>query len=224
MFGLLSLEVSARRLVPVMATCLLFGACAQRNDITTTAPPRESPESTLGGDDRGGVAPIDRPASEDDEDDERLIALTPARRMRLGLHLPSGTVPGLSAQQWSDPEAVASRFVLADTTYTAAEDPIAVNARRGAYATPRLAADLATSSSGGARLEDLRHSQARFVGEVLTIGTDHQDGELAVVQIRAAVTTTRSGEPPVRRVRFYQLTLRRDLVDGRWLVAGVEQS
>lgn len=167
---------------------------------------------------------MDRPASEDDEDHERLIALTPARRSQLGLDTPSGTVPGLSAQQWSDPEAVASRFVLADTTYAAVEDPIAVNARRGAYATPRLVADLATSSSGGARLDELRHGQARFVGEVLTIGTDHHDGDLAVVHIRAAVTTTRSDEPSVRRVRFYQLTLRRDLLEGRWLVAGVEQS
>jgi hypothetical protein len=119
---------------------------------------------------------------------------------------------------------VASRFVLADTTYAASEEPGVVHARRAAYATARLAADLATSSSGGARLEELRSRQSRFVGEVLTVTANDEDGELVIVEITAAVSTTNSDQPPVRRVRFYQLTLRRDLVDGRWLVAGVEQS
>ena len=137
---------------------------------------------------------------------------------------PAGTIPGLSAQQWSDAEAVASRFVLADTTYAATEDPAAVDARRTAYTTPRLATDLATSSSGGARLEELRQDQARFTGEVLTIATSQNTEQLAVVQITAAVTMTTADRPPERQVRFYQLTLSRDSPTGGWSVARVEQS
>jgi len=155
------------------------------------------------------------------EDDDG--TLSAPRRAELGLPGP-GTSQALSPRQWTDPQAVAARFVLADTTYTAAEDPATVNARRAAYATARLAADLATSSSGAARLDELRRRQARFTGEVLSITTSQDNGELAVVHLSVAVVMTSSDQPPDRRVRFYELTLGRELPGGRWLVARAEQS
>lgn len=205
------------RLVGVVALCLL-GACG-RPAVTTTAPGEAGPVS--------GRAPSSAPptsvAPPDDHGHEDTGVLTPARQAQLGLAGPGAAQP-LTSQQWAEPEAVAARFVLADTTYTAAEDPVAVNTRRAAYATPRLAADLATSSSGAARLEELRRRQARFVGEVLTIATSDANADLAVVRLRVAVTVTTSDHPPERRVRFYQLTLGRDSPTGRWLVARIEQS
>ena len=108
----------------------------------------------------------------DDESDhaEHTGELTPARSAALGLQGPGRATP-LTEQLWSDAQAVAARFVLVDTTYSASEDAAAVNARRSAYATPRLTADLTTSSSGGARLEDLRRRQGTFVGQIEALRT-----------------------------------------------------
>ncbi len=113
--------------------------------------------------------------------------------------------------------------MLADTTYATSEDPEAVAARRGRFATERLAATLATSSSGVARLEELRRRQVRYAGDLLAVASSERDGDTAVVDITAAVITTSSDRPPDRRVRFYRLTMARGH-DGRWLVARVEQS
>ncbi len=204
---------------------LVVGACAQAS--TTAGGPASSAATTrpAGQVSDTGSDPATTVSGPDEADHHEDIGqLSPARRAQLGLAGSAGSVPVLSAQQWSDPHAVASRFVLADTTYTAAEEPAAVNARRAAYATPRLAADLSTSSSGGARLDELRRRQARFAGEVLAITTSQDDGRLAVVQLGAAVTISTNDAGPDRRVRFYQLTLGRDSADGRWLVARVEQS
>jgi len=208
----------------VLATvCLLTGAC-NTEDRSSPAGPGSSPtNSTVGRVDEAPASSTTAPA-DDHGEHEDAGTLTTARRAELGLSAPPGTVPGLTAQQWLDPEAVASRFVLADTTYTAGEDPRVVNARRAAYATARLADELATSSSGGARLEQLRRRQARFAGEVLTIAGGHDTGLVAVVEIGAAVTTTSVDQPPERRVRFYRLTLGRAAPTEGWLVARVEQS
>lgn len=119
---------------------------------------------------------------------------------------------------------MACRFVLADTTYSAGENPRTVASRRAAFATERLAEDMATSSSGGARLEALRQRQIRYAGELLTVATTIKQGDsIAVVDIGAAVVTTSSDRPTERRLRFYRLTMARG-GDGRWLVARVEQS
>ena len=150
-------------------------------------------------------------------------ALTPTRSAELGLHGPGRTTP-LTDQLWGNPEAVAARFVLADTTYSASEDAGAVNASRAAYATPRLAADLAASSSGGARLEELRRRQASFVGHIEALSTSEDTGAVAVVHLTVRVTLTTNDAAPDPRVRFYQVTLGRDAAGGRWLVARAEQS
>ena len=161
----------------------------------------------------------------DDESDhaEDIGALTPTRSAQLGLYGPGWATP-LTDQLWSNSQAVAARFVLADTTYSASEDAGAVNARRAAYATPRLAADLAASSSGGARLEELRRRQASFVGHIEALRTSENTGAVAVVHLTIRVTVTTNDAPPDPRVRFYQVTLGRDAAGGRWLVARVEQS
>ena len=161
----------------------------------------------------------------DDESDhaEHGGELTPTRAAELGLEGPGRVTPPTD-QLWSNPEAVAARFVLVDTTYSATEDPAAVNARRAAYATPRLAADLAASSSGGARLEDLRVRQASFVGQIEALSTSEDTGTVAVVQLTVRVTLTTNDAPPDRSVRFYQLTLAREAATGRRLVARAEQS
>ena len=100
-----------------------------------------------------------------DDDDTARPALDERRRGELGLP-PFGVPPAswapLTPAQWADPEAVAARYVLVDTTYATAEDPGGVAARRAEYATARLAADLTTSSSGGARLEELRRRHTAY--------------------------------------------------------------
>jgi hypothetical protein len=162
--------------------------------------------------------------SEDEGDHaEHTGALTPTRSAELGLTGPGRASP-LTDQLWSNPQAVAARFVLVDTTYSASEDASAVNARRAAYATPRLAADLAASSSGGARLQELRRRQASFVGHIEALSTSENTGAVAVVHLTVRVTLTTNDAPPDPRVRFYQVTLGRDAAGGRWLVARAEQS
>ncbi len=200
----------------LLALSFLLGACGPR----TTARAGNSQGST--------PATHTGPASPavtagEDHGEEESGTLGPARRVQLGL-FGTGAIPVPTPQQWADPQAVAARFVLADTTYAATEDPATVTARRAAYATPRLAADLATSSSGAARLDELRRRQGRFTGEVLSITTSQENGELAVVHLSVAVVLTGSDQPPDRRVRFYELTLGREFSRGRWLVARVEQS
>ena len=205
-----------------MAISLLAVGCGGRATSTSAVPTTRSPASAPGG--AGAASSSSTTVSDDHGEHDEHGRLSPARRVELNLTAPAGTIPSLSGEMWSDAEAVASRFVLSDTTYAAGEDPAAVNARRASYASPRLASDLAASSSGGARLEELRRRQARFAGEVLTVVTSQNSGQLAVVEITAAVTTTTADGPPERRVRFYRLTLGRDSPTGRWLVARVEQS
>lgn len=154
--------------------------------------------------------------------------LTAERRAALGLP-PAGQAPQefppLSAQQWADPEAVAARFVLSITNYTAAEDPQGVNARTAVYASERLRRELATSSSGTAGLEDLRRVQAVFRGEVLAIVTEARSDAGAVVNLTVRVTSSlvaMPSSPP--RVAFFRLTLSPEPGGSRWLVVGVERS
>ncbi len=204
----------------VVALCLLAGACGR---VATTAPTAGAPPRTLpSSSPRESSSSTSTPS--DDRDHTVDGALTPARRAQLGLSSPTGNLQPATPQQWADPQAVAARFVLADTTYAATEDPAVVNARRAAYATERFGADLNTSSSGAARLDELRHRQARFSGEVLAITTSEASAELSVVDVSAAVTLTTTDEPAERRVRFYQLTLGWDSPTRRWLVARAEQS
>ena len=216
------LQPRVRSLLVLTAISLLAVGCQGQASSTSAVPTTRSPAPGPGA--AGAASSSSTTVSDDHGEHDEHGRLSSARRVELGLTAPAGTIPSLSGELWSDPEAVACRFVLADTTYAAAEDPATVNVRRAAYASPRLASDLATSSSGGARLEELRRRQARFAGEVLTIVTNENSGHLAVIEITAAVTTTRADRPPERRVRFYRLTLGRDSPTGRWLVARVEQS
>lgn len=208
------------------ALCLLFAACGRTATTAgpgPTLPPGPS-TTTLASAPGPSAATSTTGPSDDAATHDDAGALSPARRTQLGITGPGAGLAPLSARQWSDPQAVAARFVLADTTYAAAEEPAAVNARRAAYATTRLAADLSTSSSGAARLEELRRRQARFTGEVLSIITASDTGQVAVVELSAAVTMTTADGPLDRRVRFYRLTMGRDGPGSQWLVARAEQS
>jgi hypothetical protein len=205
--------------VLVIAALGVLAACGRAPDVATSGRP---------GGRTGPVAATTSTTHLQESDDESDHAdhtgeLTPRRSAELGLQGPGRAAP-LTDHLWSDPQAVAARFVLVDTTYSASEDPAAVNARRAAYATPRLAADLAASSSGGARLEELRRRQASFVGQIEALSSSEDTGGVAVVQLTVAVTLTTSDAPPDRRVRFYQLGLGRDAGTGRWLVARAGQS
>jgi hypothetical protein len=158
---------------------------------------------------------------------EEPIGLAPTRRAELGLPPPgqaTGELPALSAGQWADPEAVAARLVVVDCSYSAAEDPAEVAARRATYTTTRLADDLGLSSSGGARLALLRQRRVAFVGEVLSLATTTQSPDVTVVEVVARLTTTSADQVPEQQVRFYRLTLVREPAARRWLVARVEQS
>lgn len=149
--------------------------------------------------------------------------LTPARSVELALTGTGAPTP-LTPALWSDPQSVAARFVLADSTYAANEDPAVVLARRGAFTTSRLAADLAASSSGAARLEELRRRQATFVGVIEAITTAEGTELVAAVELTVRVTLTTNDRAPDIRLRFYRLTLGCDMVGGRWLVVRAEQS
>lgn len=204
-------------LAPVLAALCLLTACGRGSDVVTPPPPDiHGPAAS--------TASVAHPETDDESDHgEHAGKLTAARSAELGLHGTGQTTP-LTDQQWSDPEAVAARFVLVDTTYSASEDPSVVNARRTAYASPRWAADVATASSGWARLEELRRRQARFVGKVEAVSTSEDNGVLAVIDLTAAVTLITNDAPPDRRVRFYQVILGLDAPTGRWLVARAQQS
>lgn len=206
------------RLLTVGALCAL-AACGRGSDTATSTRPGGRPAPT---DSTTSTSHLLQSADESDHA-EHTGELTPRRAAELGLQGPGQATP-LTDQLWSDPQAVAARFVLVDTTYSASEDAAAVNARRAAYATPRLAGDLGASFSGGARLEDLRRRQGSFVGRIEALSTSEDTGAVAVVQLTVAVTLTTSDAPPDRRVRFYRLTLGRDAGGGRWLVARAEQS
>lgn len=201
----------------LIAALSVLAACGRTPDVATSTAPgaRRALASTTS---------TTHVQESDDESDhaEHTGALTPTRSAELGLHGP-GRATSLTDELWSNPQAVAARFVLADTTYSASEDAGAVNARRAAYATPRLAADMAASSSGRARLEELRRRHASFVGQIEALSTS-EDTTVAVVQLTVRVTLTTNDAPPERRVRFYQLTLGRDAATGHWLVARAEQS
>ena len=203
----------------VIAALCLLAACGRGSDVATSTGPgsRTVPMAS--------TTATTQPHESDDESDhaEHTGELTPARSAELGLEGRGQATP-LTERLWSDPQAVAARFVLVDTTYSASEDAAAVNARRSAYATPRLAADLAASSSGGARLEELRRRQASFVGQIEALSTSENTGTVAVVQLTVRMTLSTNDAPPDPRVRFYQLTMGRDAGTGRWLVARAWQS
>jgi hypothetical protein len=201
------------RLSAIAAAVVLTG-CSARSDPAVTAPTTTQ-----------FASPTPARVSEDHTGER--IGLAPARRAELGL-LPmgqaTGDLPALSAGQWADPEAVAARFVVVDSSYSAAEDPAEVAIRRATYTTTRLADDLGLSSSGGARLELLRQRRVVFVGEVLSIATAARSADVTVVEVAARLTTTSADQGPAQQVRFYRLTLGWQPTDRHWLVARVEQS
>ena len=190
---------------------LLVGACGGVG--THTIPPSPTPAATA-------TTSVSRVGVEVAEQEDHPSWLSPARSVDLGLSAP-GT---LTAALWSEPQAVAAHFVLTDSSYAASEDPTVVNARRGVFAAARLAADLNASSSGATRLEELRRRGTRSAGEVESITTVETTDLAAVVELTVRVTLTTNDRPPEIRLRFYRLTLGRDIVGGRWLVVRAEQS
>lgn len=145
------------------------------------------------------------------------------------LGLPSlGQGPGplapLSEAQWSRPELVAVRYVLVDTNYSAGEDPGAVMARRATYASERLRSDLASSSSGAARLEEQRRQGLVFRGDVLGVATVVEGDRATVTLTVRRSTVAAGGLTAPARIGFHQLTLVRNSADGRWLVVHVAVS
>ena len=153
--------------------------------------------------------------------------LGPERRAALGLPLaqaPPGSLPPLSEAQWADPEAVAARFVVVDTTYAATEHPETVNARRNIYVTASVAARLSASSSGEARLEHLRRQGAVFFGEILRVEREAAPPGAAAITVAVRqsllVGGVAQGAP---RIGFYHLSLVGG-PGGYWAVADVERS
>lgn len=190
---------------------LLVGACGGGG--TPTIPPSPTRAATA-------TTSVPRVGVEVAEREDHPSWLSPARSVDLGLSAPGA----LTAALWSEPQAVAAHFVLADTNYGASEDPTVVNARRGVFAASRLAADLNASSSGAARLEELRRRGARSAGEIESIATVETTDLAAVVELTVQVSLTTNDRPPESRLRAYRLTLGLDIVGGRWLVVRAEQS
>lgn len=182
----------------LIAALSVLAACGRTPDVAMSTGPgaRRAPVAS--------TTSTTHVQESDDESDhaEHTGALSPTRSAELGLH-GGGRATSLTDELWSNAQAVAARFVLADTTYSASEDAGAVNSRRAAYATPRLAAELAASSSGGARLEELRRRHASFVSQVEALSTSDDTGTVAVVQLTVGVTLTTNDAPPDRRVRFH---------------------
>ena len=190
-----------------MFVVLASGACSKpaRRRASPAPAPSESTAAVV--DHHEPEAPETRP-------------LDGARRADLGLP-PLGQPPGplapLSEAQWSRPELVAVRYVLVDTNYSAAEDPAAVMARRATYASERLRSDLASSSSGAARLEEQRRQGLSFRGEVLGVATT-VEGATATVTLTVRRSTVASGVlTGAPRIGFHQLRLVRQTIDGHWL-------
>lgn len=200
-----------------MLVVLVSAACskpASRRANTAPASSTSTSTSTVVVDHHEPDAPETRP-------------LDSARRADLGIP-PPGQVPGplppLSEAQWSRPELVAVRYVLVDTNYSAAEDPAAVMARRATYASERLRSDLASSSSGAARLEEQRRQGLSFRGEVLGVATA-VEGDTATVTLTVRRSTAADGVlTGAPRVGFHQLRLVRQSTDGHWLVVAVALS
>ena len=194
------------------AISFLVSACGGGGThVTSGRPPTHAPSPTIS---------IPR-ASEDAADQgDRPTALSLARSIELGLSAPDELTPALG----SEPEVVAARFVLADSNYAASEDAAVVNARRAVFAASRLAADVVASSSGAARIEELRRRGGRFTGEIEAIATTEASDLLAVVELTARVVLTTNDRPPELRIRYYLLTLGRDVFGGRWFVVRAEQS
>lgn len=178
------------------------------------------------------AAPADLPRRDDagdtGGDGPGTEGLTAQSRTRLGLPergQSAAQLQPLRTEQWADPEAVAVRFVLADSNYATSEDPATVSARRLVYATERLRADLAESSSGAAGRAELQDQGVVSEGEVLGVATTARSDDTAVVTVSVRRSMTANGAPfAMPRVGFYRLTLAPDQPSGRWLVARVELS
>lgn len=116
------------------------------------------------------------------------------------------------------------RYVMVDTNYSAGEDPATVMARRATYASERLRADLASSSSGAAHLEEQRRQGLVFRGEVLGIATVVEGDRATVTLTVRRSTLAAEGLTAAPRIGFHQLRLVRNPSDGHWLVVGVAVS
>ena len=180
---------------------------------------------------RGSWAPASSPSTTSPVDHHEpepseTRPLDDARRAELGLP-PPGQGPGplapLSEAQWSRPELVAVRYVMVDTNYSAGEDPATVMARRATYASERLRADLTSSSSGAARIEEQRRQGLVFRGEVLGIATVVEGDRATVTLTVRRSTLAAEGLTAAPRIGFHQLRLVRNS-DGHWLVVGVAVS
>lgn len=176
------------------------------------------------------TAPITTAAATERSDDTQPEELQPiAGSLRTDLGLPSdghqaGDLPALTEAQWSNPSAVAVRYVLADTNYSPDEQSAAAAARRNVHASEYLATQPGNTASGAAMLEEQRRHHAVFVGEILGVAGEVA-GDRATVTLtvrRSALIDGRPAAPP--RIGFQRLVLVRQPSSGRWLVVAVTLS
>jgi len=130
----------------------------------------------------------------------------------------------LDEAQWADPEVVAARFALLRTNYRIAEGPADIRARSAPYLVPRLQQDLAASSGGEAALAELRNQGRVFAGDVVGLVTSERSQDRALVDLTIQRFLVDDGALDPQRVVFWRLTLVRDRLSGRWLVADVHPS
>ena len=97
-------------------------------------------------------------------------------------------------------------------------------ARSAPYVVPRLQQDLAASSGGEAALAKLRLRGTVFAGEVVGLVTSERSQDRTLVDLTIQHFLVDNGEFDPQRVVFWRLTLVRDRLTGRWLVADVQPS
>ncbi len=204
----------------LFAGAALLGACAPSRvaPARPAAPSVTTPTSIH----QHGDEPVAGPA-------RATVAIEAGERTRLGLPAtasqvhPNALAP-LNEAQWANPEVVAARFALLRTNYRPTEDPAEVRAQSAPYVVPRLQQDLAASSGGEAALAELRREGTAFAGNVVGLVTSERSQDRALVDLTIQRSMGNDGALDPQQVVFWRLTLVRDRLTGRWLVANVKPS
>lgn len=154
------------------------------------------------------------------------LPLDERRQSELGLAPPgpvdASALPGLTADQWADPEVVAARFLLVQTNGAAGEDPATIAGRRDPYTSPHLARELELAGAGAASRGQLSETSTVFHGEVVGLATGERSSTTATVAatVRRWHTSTEPATPA--RISFYVLRLVFDAPANRWLVVDLQ--
>ena len=138
--------------------------------------------------------------------------------------LPPGpeALPALTPAQATDPEALATRFLITYATFDANEDPAAHHARLAGFTAPALADELRRNSSASAALDELRARNVEFAGEVVEISVSERSPSRTTVAAVVEHTSAVDGvvDPEFRLVP-YTVTLVAS--ERGWTVAGFSQ-